>query len=351
MANTLILQSGNKGEAIYSVDNFHSIQLVVREIASLEPSTWLVNTLQNIENQKIVKVNIHEKFLLFSSEKGKSKAQKFEFINGKRIDFDNQFLLILVGYDKNGSIVQEIVEEICVLPSGLKFEQILDYSDETQSFKKVFPLISVQRFFPAFKQTGFDFIQKSVFVSGSGTGGELLALRYLGAQAISGVEPNTKARNIALKYTKPFEEIQIFENSNEIPAESKFDYVISRHVLEHVPAEQREKYVLDLLLKLKPTGELYIEVPNQDCPIEPHTDLLFFHWLTEERKVEAKNYFEKMEQMGLSTPVQVERLKKIIGHTNISLEELLTYIPNGYSVSKYLYTDSAFIYNESSATT
>ena len=96
---------------------------------------------------------------------------------------------------------------------------------------------------------------------GSGTGDFLVAAKKNGWTAL-GIEPNTKAKEIAIK-----KEIEVLSDINDIK-ENQFDLITLWHVLEHLPE-------LDLQLKkyhklLKPNGVLLVAVPNFKCYSATH---------------------------------------------------------------------------------
>ncbi|MBS3993434.1 MAG: class I SAM-dependent methyltransferase [Bacteroidetes bacterium] len=104
---------------------------------------------------------------------------------------------------------------------------------------------------------------KTVLDIGTGTADFLNAM-YLNGWSVVGIEPNSKAREIA---SKKFEKstIQhqiIFESLMQLQVKDfqKFDVITMWHVLEHVPDVQ--SYILQLKSMLKPNGTLIIAVPN-----------------------------------------------------------------------------------------
>ncbi|HFS67095.1 MAG TPA: class I SAM-dependent methyltransferase [Flavobacteriia bacterium] len=91
---------------------------------------------------------------------------------------------------------------------------------------------------------------------GCGTGDFLKVCSDKGFK-VSGVEPNDKARNLALnKLNAILIENSIYEFSNT----QKYDVITMWHVLEHVP--DLNKNIIALKSLLKPNGILIIAVPN-----------------------------------------------------------------------------------------
>jgi len=88
---------------------------------------------------------------------------------------------------------------------------------------------------------------------GAGTGEFLSVAKNDGWQTI-GVEPNDKAKKIAIN-----KGISFVENTTELDNNS-FDVISMWHVLEHVP--DLDTQIKELKRLLKPTGTLIIAVPN-----------------------------------------------------------------------------------------
>ena len=88
---------------------------------------------------------------------------------------------------------------------------------------------------------------------GAGTG-DFLAVAKQNGWKITGIEPNQKAKNIAIN-----KGISYVENSELLEKES-FDTITMWHVLEHVP--DLELQIKELKRLLKPNGTILIAVPN-----------------------------------------------------------------------------------------
>jgi 2-polyprenyl-3-methyl-5-hydroxy-6-metoxy-1,4-benzoquinol methylase len=88
---------------------------------------------------------------------------------------------------------------------------------------------------------------------GAGTG-DFLAVAKQNGWKITGIEPNKKAKSIAVH-----KGISFVENSKLLPTES-FDTITMWHVLEHVP--DLDFQIKELKRLLKPTGTILIAVPN-----------------------------------------------------------------------------------------
>jgi 2-polyprenyl-3-methyl-5-hydroxy-6-metoxy-1,4-benzoquinol methylase len=88
---------------------------------------------------------------------------------------------------------------------------------------------------------------------GAGTG-DFLAVAQQNGWKITGIEPNEKAKNIAIN-----KGISFVENSELLEKES-FDTITMWHVLEHIP--DLELQIKELKRLLKPNGTILIAVPN-----------------------------------------------------------------------------------------
>ena len=88
---------------------------------------------------------------------------------------------------------------------------------------------------------------------GAGTGDFLAVLKNNG-WSITGVEPNSKAKEIAV------EKGINFASSTQMLADHHFDLITMWHVLEHVP--DVENQIIELKRLLKPNGTLIVAVPN-----------------------------------------------------------------------------------------
>lgn len=88
---------------------------------------------------------------------------------------------------------------------------------------------------------------------GAGTG-EFLNVAKLDGWKCVGVEPNDKAKAIAVK-----KGVSFVDTTGQLEDQS-FDMITMWHVLEHVP--NIENQILDLKRLLKPNGTILIAVPN-----------------------------------------------------------------------------------------
>ena len=95
--------------------------------------------------------------------------------------------------------------------------------------------------------------EKTILDVGCGTGDFLVACKKKGWY-VNGVEPNVKARQIALQNLK-----EVKETLRQFSFET-YDVITLWHVLEHV--ENLNEYILELKKLLNPNGVLIIAVPN-----------------------------------------------------------------------------------------
>lgn len=91
------------------------------------------------------------------------------------------------------------------------------------------------------------------------------------ARTVTSVDINDERK------TKQGYEFILTENA-EIPvSNSTFDIVVSSHVIEHVP--EQERHVEEIFRVLKPGGIAYLATPNKYGLIEPHYKLPLLSWL------------------------------------------------------------------------
>lgn len=89
---------------------------------------------------------------------------------------------------------------------------------------------------------------------GAGTADFILACKKIKKWNVDGIEPNEKARKLAM-----LKGINLFENYDSFE-ENSFDVVTLWHVLEHIPDLEKQINLINLLLK--ENGILIIAVPN-----------------------------------------------------------------------------------------
>ena len=157
----------------------------------------------------------------------------------------------------------------------------------------------------------------------------------LGAKSCVGYDVDQAAIDFA---TKRFHDVKGVSFTSVLPEHTgTFDLIISRHVLEHVPRLMWGEYLSELGDLLKADGEILIDVPNQNNPKEPHTELLFFHLLTEDVKREIVEYCETTKPAWF-VPIR-DKMNTLIDHRNVTLEEIYESLPDNLEVKKSEFID------------
>jgi len=109
----------------------------------------------------------------------------------------------------------------------------------------------------------FNETDKKILDIGAGTGDFLAACKN-SRWEVTGVEPNSKARNIAKKKLDSssfiYHNVEDLQLETQSPKPRTYDVITMWHVLEHVP--NLTEYVSNLKKLLNPNGTLIIAVPN-----------------------------------------------------------------------------------------
>ncbi len=171
---------------------------------------------------------------------------------------------------------------------------------------------------------------KRVLVSGCGTGGECAIAQDMGAREVVGIDtaPHTIAAAETRYSRRKAFRVYHYDGITIPEADSSFDVVISRHVLEHVPLETRWLYCRELFRVLSEGGVAIVEFPNQRCPVEAHTNLEFFHLLPQTTKWEILRYYGKCEAAGAERHPRLDQYLALSARINVTREEFLYYIDN-----------------------
>lgn len=141
------------------------------------------------------------------------------------------------------------------LPKYYESEDYISHTDSKRSlFEKAYHWVKKIAL-----KSKLDLINKSQSAKGSlldiGAGtGDFLALAKKNGWNTTGVEPNEKAKAIAIN-----KGVHFVANTELLPSHS-FDVITMWHVLEHVP--DLDKQLKELKRLLKPNGTILIAVPN-----------------------------------------------------------------------------------------
>ena len=141
------------------------------------------------------------------------------------------------------------------LPSYYESEDYISHTDGKRSlFEKVYHFIKSIALKNKLNLINSLQTSKGTLLDiGAGTG-EFLSVAKNDSWKCVGVEPNKKAKDIALKKGVAF-----VENTSDLD-DASIDVITMWHVLEHVP--DVEKQIVELKRLLKPEGTILIAVPN-----------------------------------------------------------------------------------------
>lgn len=140
------------------------------------------------------------------------------------------------------------------LPSYYESDDYISHTDGKRSlFEKMYHFIKGIALKKKLKLINSQSAKGKLLDIGAGTGDFLTVAKNDGWQTI-GIEPSTKAKEIAIKKGVNFAQDLASLESNS------FDIITMWHVLEHVP--NIEEYISELKRLIKPTGTIIIAVPN-----------------------------------------------------------------------------------------
>ena len=140
------------------------------------------------------------------------------------------------------------------LPSYYDSPDYISHTDGKRSlFEKMYQIVKNNALKSKLKLINSESQKGTVLDIGAGTGDFLTVLKNDGWQ-ITGIEPNEKAKAIAISKGITF------ADSLEGLQNNSFDVITMWHVLEHVP--DVEKQISELKRLLKPNGTIFIAVPN-----------------------------------------------------------------------------------------
>ncbi|TBX71191.1 class I SAM-dependent methyltransferase [Flavobacterium silvisoli] len=140
------------------------------------------------------------------------------------------------------------------LPSYYESDDYISHTDGKRSlFEKLYHMIKNVALKNKLKLINAQSPKGRILDIGAGTGDFLVVAKNDGWQ-ITGIEPSTKAKTIALNKGVSFaENLAVLEDQS-------FDVITMWHVLEHVP--NLEEYISELKRLIKPNGTIIIAVPN-----------------------------------------------------------------------------------------
>lgn len=144
---------------------------------------------------------------------------------------------------------------VASLPRYYESEDYISHTDSRRSlFEKLYHAVKQKALRDKVKLIGkFHPAKGKLLDLGAGTGDFLVEAQKHG-WAVTGIEPNPKARGIAVS-----KGVDFMEGLEQIPT-GTFDVVTLWHVLEHVP--DVEQQIRELKRVLKPGGVIVVAVPN-----------------------------------------------------------------------------------------
>lgn len=133
-------------------------------------------------------------------------------------------------------------------------EDYISHTDGSRSlFEKIYHLIKTIAIKQKLSLINKHSLKGNLLDVGAGTGSFLKAANKKGWKTV-GIEPSAKAKQNAV-----MKGVDFVENLSEIANHSQ-DVITLWHVLEHIP--NLEDYLFELKRILKPTGTIFIAVPN-----------------------------------------------------------------------------------------
>lgn len=140
------------------------------------------------------------------------------------------------------------------LPSYYESDDYISHTDSKRTlFEKMYQLVKNRALKNKLKLINKYSSKGKILDIGTGTGDFLVVSKDYGWKT-TGIEPNEKAKKIAREKGVHFVENLAAVNDHT------YDIITMWHVLEHIP--NLEEYILELKRILKPTGTIFIAVPN-----------------------------------------------------------------------------------------
>jgi 2-polyprenyl-3-methyl-5-hydroxy-6-metoxy-1,4-benzoquinol methylase len=313
-----------------------SIQIVLRKWNEIEVENRIIDkTFKPVKNELLLHIQ-HDRISV-----GTSQRRVLELnLDSETFLLDETYVIVVVSR-KGLEVQSEKAHEIRVLESAEVLDAIVEYSKRSQADKSVVPNLSLSRFQEPIDGIGIDLLGKKVMISGCGVGGEALHILSRGAKFVYGTETAdvTQLTKLVMNSfdSSRCEIATVGESKNQ---HFDFDLIISRHVLEHIPDSDKASYLNDLISRLNATGILYLEVPNQNSPIEQHTLIPFFHWLPREKRELALRYLENRVSHNSFNSETFALLATLIHHENISLPQIRNLLPETAKIQRFKYFDS-----------
>ena len=151
--------------------------------------------------------------------------------------------------------------ELALLDSYYESEDYISHTDAKRSmtdriyqFVKKFTIAKKVKRINTFNLDG-----KTLLDIGCGTGDFLHACKRSG-WTVTGVEPNQRARELAMDKLRSHGFNNLYSDLGAIQEKESFDVITLWHVLEHVP--NLKTYIQEIKKLLNPSGVLIVAVPN-----------------------------------------------------------------------------------------
>jgi 2-polyprenyl-3-methyl-5-hydroxy-6-metoxy-1,4-benzoquinol methylase len=160
-------------------------------------------------------------------------------------------------------------------------------------------------------------IKKDVLDFGCGCGGFLSRIKDL-ANSSEGIELEKRLQPFFAK-----EELVVYQSTDQIPTNKKYDLITSFHVFEHL--KDPIAILKNLVKYLKDDGEIIIEVPNsEDALLSLYKSVPFlnFHWSQHLFVFNQKT----LEDLGIAAGMEVVFVKQV---QRYSLANHLYWLSNG----------------------
>ena len=327
------------------------VRLVVRAVDNPEHDEWFIAATADIPARKArlpgrIEITSRSVEISWGGSILHPRIDQFTIPN-----MTTPALLIVDLFDQRDDVIGQSVIEFRTIRSQQLVALVDRYALETQSGAASGPLLSLARFYESLETIREKVSGRRVFVSGCGTGGELMVLAAMGAQSVVGSELDGTVLELATLLTEGNDRITVVPTTEAESFRGAFDLALSRHVVEHLPFADRPAYLAHLLSSVRVGGLVLVEFPNQDCPVEPHTGLEFFHWLEPVERQRAVEYFRLRAEAGEYPEDRAQLFASVGDHRNVSLDEFRTLVPSTAILSSVRHFDTAFMTDHPAAST